>query len=58
MQRRFRQRLKACARCFAGYHHFDPTSARAIFQDAARQRAPIAVFEITSETGGPFWEYA
>ncbi len=39
--------IKGVRTLFCGLHHFDPTSARAIFQDAARQRAPIAVFEIT-----------
>jgi hypothetical protein len=39
--------IKGVRTLFCGLHHFDPTSARAIFQDAVRQRSPIAIFEIT-----------
>jgi hypothetical protein len=39
--------IKGVRTLFCGLHHFEPTAARAIFQDAVRQRAPIAIFEIT-----------
>jgi hypothetical protein len=32
---------------FEGFHHFNPAQARSILEDAARQRAPIGVFEIS-----------
>jgi hypothetical protein len=42
--------IKGARTLFCGLHHFHPASARAIFQDAVRQRAPIAIFEITERT--------
>lgn len=42
--------IKGMRTLFCGLHHFAPPSARAIFQDAVRQRAPIAIFEITERT--------
>jgi hypothetical protein len=42
--------IKGARTLFCGLHHFRPPSARAILQDAVRQRAPIAIFEITERT--------
>ena len=39
--------IKGVRTLFCGLHHFDPSSVRAIFQDATKQCAPIAIFEIT-----------
>ena len=38
---------------FAGLHHFRPTAARRILQDAVEQRRPIAVFEMTQRSPVP-----
>jgi hypothetical protein len=43
-------RLGGLRTLFEGLHHFAPEEASAILEDAARRRAPIAVFEITERS--------
>jgi hypothetical protein len=35
---------------FNAFHHFSPTTARSILEDAYRSHQPLAIFEITERT--------
>jgi hypothetical protein len=35
---------------FTAFHHFPPDAARAVLRDAARDRQPIAIFEVTQRS--------
>lgn len=43
-------RLSGLRTMFTAFHHFDPVSAEAVLRDAARQREPIAIFEVTQRS--------
>jgi hypothetical protein len=43
-------RLSGLRTMFTAFHHFDPISAKAVLRDAARQREPIAIFEVTQRS--------
>jgi hypothetical protein len=43
--------LQGLRTLFVTFHHFAPPLARAVLQDAFRQRQPICIFEATSRTG-------
>lgn len=42
--------LKGVRTIFSGFHHFEPTVAREIIQDAVHQRAAICIFEMTGRS--------
>lgn len=42
--------LRGLRTLFTTFHHFAPPEARAVLQDAFRQRQPICIFEATSRT--------
>ena len=42
--------LRGLRTLFLSFHHFAPPLARAVLQDAFRQRQPICIFEATSRT--------
>lgn len=39
--------LAGCRSLFNAFHHFNPTDARAILRDAANDRQPLVIFEIS-----------